>query len=399
MADLVVWLQGAPVLGCRPGCEAMGMRVAGQGHGPSPLVGCAATWWAQSGRLVECLGALSEGLGRGGLPRFDLAVELIRALTRGVLSGSSSRSRATFFCFAKRKYPKKRRPGGRVLRCAADSLRFSFNAAAAPIRVSLGSREALIYSASGMKCKEPGAQKTRHIMKIGEFSSTARRGNSPAQPINQCFLRLASSPRTPVTELAPALRTVAQTVLADYPALNCDARRDLREPVRGDANTLANFSRRVGNSLPTQSGGQQAAYPTQARWMPPFVGCNQRASALHRMVGLSQASGAMRCASIAPCLGFRRSDFSPTAMLNKHRVGLKSDLQSLRWRRVGNSLPTQSGGQLAAYLTSSPQPISLQGRGAMTAPLQPALVLPCKHACKLMPERLAGRYAKEARDA
>ncbi|MDQ5889122.1 MAG: hypothetical protein QG667_2416 [Pseudomonadota bacterium] len=118
MADFAVRLQGAPVLGCRPGCEAMGMRVAGQGHGPSPLVGCAATWWAQSGRLVECLGALSEGLGRGGLPRFDLAVELIRALTRDVLSGSSSRSRATFFCFAKRKYPKKRRPEGHALRCA-----------------------------------------------------------------------------------------------------------------------------------------------------------------------------------------------------------------------------------------------------------------------------------------
>ena len=244
-----------------------------------------------------------------------------------------------------------------------------------------------------MKCKEPGAQKTRHIMKIGEFSSTARvqpslaskaclanclpvvRSNSPAQPINQCFLRLASSPRTPVTELAPALRPVVQTVLADYPALNCDARRDLREPVRGSAGSLG-----LGKE-----------------WFS--VGCNQRASALHRMVGLSQASGAMRCASIAPCLGFRRSDFSPTAMLNKHRVGLKSDLQSLRWRRVGNSLPTQSGGQLAAYLTPSPQPLSLQGRGAMTAPLQPALVLPCKHACKPMPERLAGRYAKEARDA
>jgi len=54
-------------------------------------------------------------------------------------------------------------------------------------------REALIYSASGMKCKEPGAQKTRHIMKIGEFSSTARRGNSPAQPINQRFPNKSSS--------------------------------------------------------------------------------------------------------------------------------------------------------------------------------------------------------------
>jgi uncharacterized protein YidB (DUF937 family) len=48
-------------------------------------------------------------------------------------------------------------------------------------------KEALIYSASGMKCKEPGAQKARHIMRIGELSSTARRSNSPAQSINQCL--------------------------------------------------------------------------------------------------------------------------------------------------------------------------------------------------------------------
>ena len=40
----------------------------------------------------------------------------IRALTRGDLSGSSSRGRDTFFCFAKRKYPKKRRPDVRALR-------------------------------------------------------------------------------------------------------------------------------------------------------------------------------------------------------------------------------------------------------------------------------------------
>ena len=50
-------------------------------------------------------------------------------------------------------------------------------------------REALIYSVSGMKRKEPGAQKAKHIMKIGELSSTARRSDSPAQPINQRFLR------------------------------------------------------------------------------------------------------------------------------------------------------------------------------------------------------------------
>ena len=50
-------------------------------------------------------------------------------------------------------------------------------------------RETLIYSVSGMKRKEPGAQKARHIIKIGELSSTARRSDSPAQPINQRFHR------------------------------------------------------------------------------------------------------------------------------------------------------------------------------------------------------------------
>ena len=59
-------LQGALVLACRPGCGPVWMRLAGPIFSPSPLAGCAATWWAQSGRLVECLGALSEGLGRGG---------------------------------------------------------------------------------------------------------------------------------------------------------------------------------------------------------------------------------------------------------------------------------------------------------------------------------------------
>ena len=55
------------------------------------------------------------------------------------------------------------------------------------IKQSTMPQEALIYSASGMKCKEPGAQEARHIMRIGELSSTARRSNSPAQPINQRF--------------------------------------------------------------------------------------------------------------------------------------------------------------------------------------------------------------------
>ena len=76
-----------------------------------------------------------------------------------------------------------------------------------------GVQETLIYSASGMKCKESGAQSSawpfhsaasrqvagqaRHIMRIGELSSTARRSNSPAQPINQRLLKENSKPSQP----------------------------------------------------------------------------------------------------------------------------------------------------------------------------------------------------------
>ncbi len=51
-----------------------------------------------------------------------------------------------------------------------------------------------------MKCKEPGAQKARHIMRIGELSSTARRSNSPAQSINQRLPR-ACERRFPYIQL------------------------------------------------------------------------------------------------------------------------------------------------------------------------------------------------------
>ena len=52
----------------------------------------------------------------------------------------------------------------------------------------------LIYSASGMKCKEPGAQKVRYGYGDRRTSSTARRSDSPAQPIIQRILALARSP-------------------------------------------------------------------------------------------------------------------------------------------------------------------------------------------------------------
>jgi len=44
-----------------------------------------------------------------------------------------------------------------------------------------------------MKCKAHGAQKSRHISRIVEVVSAAQRSDSPAQAINQCFLRLLES--------------------------------------------------------------------------------------------------------------------------------------------------------------------------------------------------------------
>jgi hypothetical protein len=72
-----------------------------------------------------------------------------------------------------------------------------------------------------MKCKEPGAQKTRHIMKIGEFSSTARRGNSPAQPINQRFpksrqIRATAPARHPLSPQQTTTILIYISILANY---------------------------------------------------------------------------------------------------------------------------------------------------------------------------------------
>ena len=52
-----------------------------------------------------------------------------------------------------------------------------------------GVRKPLINQASRMKRKADGAQETRHIIRIGEFTSTAQRSDSPAQAINQTFPR------------------------------------------------------------------------------------------------------------------------------------------------------------------------------------------------------------------
>ena len=50
-------------------------------------------------------------------------------------------------------------------------------------------RKALINCLRGMKRKAHGAQEPRHIWKYVEVTSTAQCGDSPAQAINQRFLR------------------------------------------------------------------------------------------------------------------------------------------------------------------------------------------------------------------
>jgi hypothetical protein len=172
-------LQGALILACRPGCGPVWMRLAGPIFSPSPLAGCAATWWAQSGRLVECLGALSEGLGRGG-------------------------SVAVFGC-------------GVVLCAGARYLGREF----------VPQAEVLSFASP----KE----------------STQRKGDPGYAPCGfPALLEIRGGCGT----------RFAQTVLADYPAPSCDARRSSREPVRGGASHRATFNGFFG--------GQQAAHPTQA---------------------------------------------------------------------------------------------------------------------------------------
>ena len=56
-------------------------------------------------------------------------------------------------------------------------------------------------------------------MKIGEFSSTARRGNSPAQPINQCFLSMIRSQPCLPAPTRNFLNLLASSTLTPMPIL------------------------------------------------------------------------------------------------------------------------------------------------------------------------------------
>ena len=60
--------------------------------------------------------------------------------------------------------------------------------------------KALIYCLLGMKRKTHGAQEPRHIQRYVEVTSTAQRSDSPAQAINQRFLRAIA--KLPVARVA-----------------------------------------------------------------------------------------------------------------------------------------------------------------------------------------------------
>jgi len=72
-------------------------------------------------------------------------------------------------------------------------------------------KETLSNCLCGMKRKAHGAQEPRHIEKYVEVTSTAQRSDSPAQTINQSFLKsgneLNDSHDDPAEERPPVFRT------------------------------------------------------------------------------------------------------------------------------------------------------------------------------------------------
>ncbi len=133
-------LQAALVLGCRPGCEAIGMRAAEAS--PSPLAG--------------------EGLGRGGA---------VASIGCGVVLCADARYLGREFV-----------PHAEILSFASPK------------------------------------------------ESIQRKGDPTFAPSAALRVTLRFSAETAAAELASALRSAAQTVLADDPVSACDARRSRREP-------------------------------------------------------------------------------------------------------------------------------------------------------------------------
>jgi hypothetical protein len=290
----------------------------------------------------EAMGMRAAGLGRGWLQHFEIATELSCALTRGLL--------------------------GREFVPHAEILSF-----ASP-KESIQRKGDPTFAPSALRLRVPCA------------SHLKRRLRNSHQP---CGLLLKQS--SPTTPFQPAMLGA----------------RD-GSPVRGAANTAATSS--------SFFGGQLAAHPTQAgqAWSLAFPRISPVGHAEHRRSVRGSRRGLFERPQDASSAAAAR--FEKRRATRSAAQGVTSGSPSLgylSWRdKKGTvpaghprhlnqsraSAPSQPESQFSGR-TPSPQPLSLKGRGAMTAPLQPALLLPLKHACKPIPERLAGRYAKEARHA
>ena len=76
----------------------------------------------------------------------------------------------------------------------------------------------------------------RHVTFLVSLRKVTQRRRPGIRALRCATGSLCFSAEAAAAELAPALRSGTQTVLADTPASACDARRSSREPVRGGAN-------------------------------------------------------------------------------------------------------------------------------------------------------------------
>ena len=83
-----------------------------------------------------------------------------------------------------------------------------------------------------------GARQARYLSCLAK-KGTPKKATRRSRPPPAAAGSLCFSPETAAAELASALRSAAQTVLADTPVSACDARRSRRELVRAYATTSA----------------------------------------------------------------------------------------------------------------------------------------------------------------
>ena len=264
-----------------------------------------------------------------------------------------------------------------------------------------------------------GVRPTAEILSFASPKESIQRKGDPKVAPLRVTLRFSSE--TAAAELASALRSAAQTVLADYPVSACDARRDLREPVRGGARGLGLgkewFSvgcnqrlglksglqsqswRRVGNSLPTQSGGQQAAHPTQASQAKiiAFPRISPVGHAEHRRSARGSRRGLFeRPQDVSSAAAARFEKRRATRSAAQGVTSGSPSLGYLSWRDKKGTVP--AGHPRHPITRVSAQRRATHQQSFCTFP-QPALLLPCKQARKPIPMRPAGQPLNGGRHA